>query len=144
MPSDAKCNINEIIRNLLLVTLPMMKLAYKKVTNTEISENEWNIFYENDSRICVNWKDNSYSIVFEGNCIAENFVSKVPIDNKKIMCGAFDGGKISLCVSKNFKNALVYKIDGDGNRSEPENIDVNNGRADFYAEPDNIYIVEMQ
>ena len=60
------------------------------------------------------------------------------------MCGAFDGGKISLCVSKNFKNALVYKIDGDGNRSESENIDVNNGRADFYAEPDNIYIVEMQ
>lgn len=144
MPSDAKCNTNEIIRNLLFVTLPMMKLAYKKVTNTEISENEWNIFYENDSRICVNWKDNSYSIVFEGNCIAENFVSKVPIDNKKIMCGAFDGGKISLCVSKNFKNALVYKIDGDGNRSESENIDVNNGRADFYAEPDNIYIVEMQ
>lgn len=140
---DIETNFNStaVSRNLYLSTIPMSKLAYKRVTGIETDENSWKFVYE-DSRVTVDFKTGNYSIEFEGNIISENYTTFMRLSENVFCYYSMGEGHVNLKLPEIWENVTVSELDENGT----VNVFKLHKADDFllHAKSDTPYIVEKE
>jgi hypothetical protein len=117
-----------------------MKFVYKKVLDMEYSEDAAEIYYEDNSHIKVDFKDNKYEIVFEGKKIAWDYNTFAQNGNNYYLYSR-GGVEQEFCLPKEWKDVAVFVITEKG-RADRKIITTNGGKFSFKADPKVAYVFE--
>lgn len=107
-------DFTNISRELYLSSIPMSKLAYKKVLDAQIDCDKWFIKYEDDSSVYVNFAKEEYKIVFENTVISENFTTFMLINNSTYCYYSLSDAEYSLNLPDKWEAAEVKTVTADG------------------------------
>lgn len=130
----------ECTANIFLCALPMNKLAYKKAVDAEMTENEWNVWYEDDSSVTVNYEKQTYRIVLEGKVISENFTSFVEVDGKYYFFSE-DRTQCEVVVPEHWRSVSISSLSFEG-RGEAVVAEVQKGKVMLHIKTKIPYVIE--
>lgn len=122
----------------ILDALPKLKLYGKPMKSYSRTGDVERVIYEDGSAVEVNTKANTYSVALaEGNVIARNFTSFVPVKKNIYFACSKEGGFLSYPAPPGWedkKNIEVLWMNADGSRKKVR-FGLRNGNLEFKTEP---------
>jgi hypothetical protein len=116
----------------------MLHFVYKKVVDMEYSKKAAEIYYEDNSRIKVDFLNNKYEIVLNGKKIAWDYNTFAPRgDNYYLYSRAGIEGEFEL--PTDWSEAEV-SIVGENGREAVGTVKTQNGKFSFKAEKETAYV----
>lgn len=139
--TETETNVLVNSRNLYLSSIPMSKLAYKRVTNSEIKKDKWEFIYE-DSKVMVDFKTGNYCIEFEGKVISENYTTFMQLYEDTYCYYSINSGEIRPEFPLMWKNVVVHELNENGITTSFQ-LNQSTGSA-FFAKADTPYIFKKE
>ena len=125
-----------LARSLYLHSLPMQRLMNCKVEGCEEQDGALTVFYENDSRVTVDFERKSYEIVIEGKRVGWDYNTVLPsCGGNEIYAFSKDGGAMDIETPPDWMTAAACTMSFEG-RGEAMRLSVKNGRVQIVLEPD--------
>lgn len=133
-----QCTHKELIHKYYIYSVPMLHFVYKKVVDMEYSKESAEIFYEDNSRIKVDFLNNKYEIVLNGKKIAWDYNTFAPRgDNYYLYSRAGIEGEFEL--PADWSETAVYVV-GESGREEIGAVKTEGGKFTFKAEAETAYV----
>ena len=100
-------------REIYLSSLPMTKLAYSKTVDAQITDELWEIYYE-DGQVNVNFKTDDYEIIYKGKIISKNYKTFLQVGENEFCYYSIESKKESLDLPEAWNEVNVYELSENG------------------------------
>ena len=138
--SNDRTNNVCLCRNIYLATLPMLKLAYKKVVTASVRDSRWIMQYEDGGYVEVDFKAETYTIKSDGKIISKNFVTFMPMptEENSYCYYSVDSGKAELEFPCDWEKVTIKALIGE----KKEILTLNGGKLNYEFDADVPYILK--
>lgn len=128
----------KMLRSMYIVTVPMNRIAFKKVINAIVDGSYWRLEYEDDCSVEVDFETQSYRIVIGGEIVSENFTTFISVNDNTYILFSMNKGKQEVTLPADWQRAAVGIKDS--GKEDKQDISVNH-KISFCAEADTVYTV---